>query len=162
MLTLLLMRHAKSDWSDDRLADFDRPLNKRGLRDASRMAGVLNQHRIGPQLVLSSPASRARTTADLLLTSLAQPCELILRPELYHAETATWLRVVAELPDHATCVLAIGHNPELEALLARWLGEPVRLATAAIAHLRAHVAHWQEVDESTDVELCDLWRPKDF
>ena len=63
---LYIIRHAKSDWSDDTLKDFDRPLNKRGLKNAPFMGSLLKNKNINPDLILSSPALRAITTAEII------------------------------------------------------------------------------------------------
>jgi phosphohistidine phosphatase len=117
MKRLTLLRHAKSSWKDPELADFDRPLNKRGKRDAPLMGERLAGRDQRPELIISSPARRARKTAKLIARELEIPDDrLILAMEIYEAEPETLLKVVRGLDDRWEHVLLIGHNPGLTEL----------------------------------------------
>ncbi|MCA9071607.1 MAG: histidine phosphatase family protein, partial [Planctomycetaceae bacterium] len=94
MKTLFLMRHAKSSWKDESLPDHDRPLNKRGKRDAPRMGQLLLEQGVHPDRWLSSTALRARRTAELLAETLQFAGEIEFRSELYHAEPEQFLSVI--------------------------------------------------------------------
>ena len=85
MKTLLLMRHAKSSWDDPDVADHDRPLNKRGKKDAPRMGQWLAEQGLTPEVIVTSTAKRARKTAELVAESCGCQREPIVLPELYHA-----------------------------------------------------------------------------
>lgn len=163
MRTLLLMRHAKSSWDDDNLPDEDRPLNSRGKRDAPRMAQLLVEEGLQPQLILSSPARRARKTAE----RVASVCEfsglIECRDVLYHGTIDQLLDVLRGLPDDAECVLVIGHNPGFEGLLEQLLGGFHRLPTAAIACLTYDAEHWHDLEPgSPALQLKAVWRPKEI
>jgi phosphohistidine phosphatase len=112
MKRLTLVRHAKSDWSLPGQNDWDRPLNKRGQRDAPEMARRLRSRRLKPDLILSSPAVRAVTTASVMARELKVPAARVVQDErLYLAGPADLLAVVRELGGEAKHVMVFGHNP---------------------------------------------------
>jgi len=111
MRRLTLVRHAKSDWSLPGQNDWDRPLNKRGQRDAPEMARRLRSRRLKPDMILSSPAVRALTTATVMARELKVPAALVQQDErLYLASPADLLAVVRELGGEAKHVMVFGHN----------------------------------------------------
>ena len=112
MKTLFLVRHAKSSWDQPGLRDFDRPLNERGQNDAPRMAQMLVKQGIKPDLLVSSPAKRALTTAIFFAEAFSLKAEAVLRePSIYEAFPQEILRVISGMPDTAQTVLLFGHNP---------------------------------------------------
>jgi len=111
MKTLYLLRHAKSSWKDMSLSDFDRPLNKRGKHDAPMMAAKLKEMHICPEIILSSPAKRARKTAEIFAKTLHAPLKTDDR--LYEAHTEDFDTVAKEaFADHDSIML-VSHNPGL-------------------------------------------------
>ena len=114
MKRLTLVRHAKSDWSLAGQADWDRPLNKRGQRDAPEMARRLRSRRLKPDLILSSPAVRALTTASVMARELKVPASHVRQDErLYLASPADILAVIHEHGGMSKHVMVFGHNPGL-------------------------------------------------
>ena len=112
MKTLILVRHAKSSWDYPQLSDFDRPLNGRGKRDAPRMGRYLAERSIHADLIVSSPANRAITTANAIQEYQRSPKPRIVEERsLYHASAATILRVVQAQPDDVNSLMIFGHNP---------------------------------------------------
>ncbi len=112
MKRLTLVRHAKSDWSLPGQNDWDRPLNKRGQRDAPEMARRLRARKLKPELMLSSPAVRALSTASVMARELKVPAALIAQDErLYLATPADMLEVVRELGGEMQHLMMFGHNP---------------------------------------------------
>ena len=112
MKRLTLVRHAKSDWSLAGQNDWDRPLNRRGQRDAPEMARRLRSRRLKPDLILSSPAVRALATATVMARELKVPAAHVLQDErLYLASPADLLAVVRELGGDARHLMVFGHNP---------------------------------------------------
>ena len=117
MKRLTLVRHAKSSWEESGLADFERPLGKRGKKDAPVMGERLAARGDPPDLVVSSPAKRARKTAKLIARELDLPDEgLTWKEEIYLAETDMLLKVVRGLDDRFGHVMLVGHNPGLTEL----------------------------------------------
>jgi phosphohistidine phosphatase len=117
MKRLTLVRHAKSSWKDTELPDFDRPLSKRGKQDAPLMGKRLAGLNPRPELIISSPAKRARKTAKLIARELELPDDrLILVMAIYEAEPEILLEVMRGLDDRWEHVLLVGHNPGLTEL----------------------------------------------
>ena len=117
MKTLLLLRHAKSSWSEGVASDHDRPLNGRGERAAPLMGRLIRHHKLVPDIVVSSSARRAHRTADLVADACGFENDILTTADLYHASTAEWLSVVSELPDETDRALLVGHNPGIEEMI---------------------------------------------
>jgi phosphohistidine phosphatase len=114
MKTLTLVRHAKSSWHDTNLSDRERPLNKRGLRDAPIMGRRAVEAGIRPSLIISSPAVRAWTTAKVFATELGYPVEFLQREDdIYLASLDRLLEVVASQDAGFNNLMVFGHNPGL-------------------------------------------------
>ncbi|MGH6913005.1 MAG: SixA phosphatase family protein, partial [Geminicoccales bacterium] len=122
MKALLLLRHAKSSWDEPGLREIDRPLTGRGRKAAARMGRLLAERGLIPDLIVCSPARRARETYDALAPALDADPELRFEDGLYLAEPAGLLRLTQALPDTARTVLLIGHNPGLERFAGRLAG----------------------------------------
>lgn len=124
---LQLLRHAKSSWSEPGVADIDRPLNDRGLRNAPKMGERLVARAQVPELIVSSPARRALATAQLVADACGIARAAIeVVDALYEAGTDTWLRLISELPRRTDRVLMVGHNPAITDL-AHLLCEEARI-----------------------------------
>ena len=149
MKTLYLMRHAKSSWSFDDLSDRERPLNDRGRDDAPAMGQALARRQPALDLVVSSPAVRALSTAALVARELDYPSASIqVEPTIYEADLETLLAVVRSLPDTASNVLLTGHNPTITDLgnyLLPSSGLTTEMPTAAVLCLHFHTERWAEV-----------------
>ena len=153
---LQLLRHAKSSWKDPGLADRDRPLNARGRAAAGLVGARLRAAGAAPGLILCSPARRARETGELLAAELATPPEIRRDERLYMADPGRILEVLRALGgDAPPTVMAIGHNPGMQALAARLAagvdpGAAERLRgkfpTAALAECEFRAAGWRGLD----------------
>ena len=142
--TLTLVRHAKSSWKDARLADYERPLKRRGERDAPRMGRRLREAGIRPSLILSSPARRAWTTAQLIAEAIGCPGERLQRePELYLASLETILAVLAAQSADVSSLMLVGHNPGL-ASFGNYLvpGSIDKLPSGGVIAVEFEQAHW--------------------
>lgn len=114
MKTLTLVRHAKSSWKHPRLTDRQRPLNKRGKRDAPLMGQRIQAHGIRPSLILTSPATRAWETAKVVARELGYPREFLQRENaLYHASPDDLLDVIVAQEVGFNNLMIVGHNPGL-------------------------------------------------
>ncbi len=162
MKTLLLMRHAKSSWNDSKLADHERPLNKRGRQDAPMMGELLVDRELVPQLILSSSALRSRQTAELLAETSGFSGDVTYSNKLYMAEVDEYINALRALPDDNERVMVIGHNPGMETLLQILSGQIQSLPTAVIAHLVLPIEHWSELSAETSGELVEIWLPKEL
>mgnify|MGYP003403616899 FL=1 len=130
--TLILLRHAKSDWSGDE-ADIARPLAKRGRRQAPDAGRWLAANIDSIDLAVVSPASRARSTWDLVAAELDVPPRTRIDERVYAASDQELLNVVRELPDDIETVVLVGHNPGIEDLASILTGESAPMPTAALA-----------------------------
>ncbi|GAA1678713.1 SixA phosphatase family protein [Microbacterium lacus] len=130
MIRLVLVRHAKSDWGDPSLDDHDRPLNDRGLRDAPRMARALAETGFRPDVIRSSTALRARTTAEAFAAQFDVGVDLV--PELYGAPAGTLLAVAAAT--RAERAMIVAHDPGMTVLAERLSGGGIaHMPTCAVA-----------------------------
>jgi len=114
MLRLLLMRHAKSDWSDGSLADVDRPLNGRGKRAATAMGRYMRQEALSPDLILCSAAQRTRETLARLLPSLPRQTTIRTLSSLYVDSETDYIGHIRHYGDGSATLMVIGHNPATE------------------------------------------------
>ncbi len=162
MKTLLLMRHAKSSFKEGEMPDFERPLSKRGEKDAPRMGKLLKEMKLAPDLILCSTAVRASKTAELLAEKCGYKKEIIYVNSFYLGEPEVYLESLRELSDETECVLLIGHNPGLESLLQILAGKVEPLQTSAIAHLVLPVRSWKAINVDLDTRLMKIWRPKEL
>jgi len=117
MKELLLLRHGKSDWNKD-TTDFNRPLNKRGKRNAQRIGEWLDEQELKPNLIISSPAIRAMTTAEIVCEAMGLDVHII-QPEkrIYEASLSDLTQVLLQTPGSIQRLLLVGHNPGFESLL---------------------------------------------
>ena len=159
------MRHAKSSWADAGLTDFDRPLNKRGLRVAPQMGEFVHLQGIAPDLVISSTANRAKSTAMLF----AEACEgvekdqLTFTAEFYHAPASIYVDQVLAMHDESVNVLMfVGHNPGMEELVETLSGCWEPMPTAAIACFDLGIESWDELQTPLTARLKHVWRPKEL
>ena len=160
MKTLLIMRHAKSSWSAPGKSDFDRPLNERGRRTAPIMGQFIREKGFVPNLILSSTAARAKSTAELFADHSGYTGEIAFEKQFYLAHPDTYIEVLS-WQDSPGAIMVIGHNPGLEQLVYDLTGESESMPTAAIAHVDLPIDKWSEII-SAQGELIDLWRPKEL
>ncbi|PYT02158.1 MAG: hypothetical protein DMF60_22130 [Acidobacteria bacterium] len=159
MKTLMLLRHAKSDWEDASLPDFDRPLAARGRRDAPRVGKALRKRGSLPGLIISSPAARAKATIDAVIKTAKLDGELQFNEAIYGASSAELMKVIRSLPDEISCSLLVGHNPGFEDLLERLTGSHDRMPTAALACIEFQIDRWEDVEDGNG-RLAWLVTPK--
>ena len=144
---LTLLRHAKSSWKDPGLDDFDRPLNKRGERDAPVMGRRLLARGARPSLIITSTAKRARRTARLIAKELGYPLEFLQGEEaLYLATPDEMLAVLARQDDSFHDIMLCGHNPGLTDLAVRLTGVAIdNVPTCGIVAMEARLPDWQSL-----------------
>jgi phosphohistidine phosphatase len=161
--TLLVLRHAKSDWADSSLDDRERPLNARGRRDAPRMGDLLRDVQLVPDLIITSDAVRAHSTALAVAEAAGYARDIAVDPRLYLASPEDIAAVLNTLPNaNAATVMIVGHNPGVTDLLYLLTGEQHDMPTAALAQLTLPIEEWGELDASTRATLVDLWAPKEL
>ena len=155
--TLVVIRHAKSDWDVD-AADRDRPLAKRGRRQAPPTGRWLAAQDLALDLAVVSPAARARQTWELVAAELDRPPTTRVEEAAYTFDGDELLEVVRALPESAGAVVLVGHNPAVEEFVETLTGEYAALPTSAVAIVE--VASWAGVGPGTGRLLANL-RPAD-
>lgn len=148
MKTLYVIRHAKSSWDDPTLADFDRPLNKRGKHDAPKMGKRLRQQEVVPDLLLSSPAERALTTCNIIAEEIGFPKSKIKTDRgLYHADDAQILNTVQALDNKYNVVWIFGHNPGLTDFVNLIANAGIEnIPTCGVVACALNIASWDEAN----------------
>ncbi len=162
MKTVLLMRHAKSSWKDTTLSDHQRPLKKRGKRDAPRMGELLMKQDLIPDMILCSTAERARQTVAGLLQACDFDGEIQYLDELYHADYLTYLDQLSLLPDDVEMVMIVGHNPEMDEFLEVECDVYDHMVTAAIARIEYPIDDWAAIMPESQGDLKQLWKPREL
>lgn len=160
MKTLLVMRHAKSDWNADYGSDHERPLNERGVRSARRMGEVLTDTGRAPDLVITSTAVRARSTASLAKEAGKWDADLILEQELYGAGVDDAIEIASAAPD-VNRVMLVGHQPTWSALVATLTGERMDMKTATVAVIEFEIDAWSDLPNSKG-RLMSTLQPRDY
>lgn len=155
MKVLMLIRHAKSSWKDPSLPDWDRPLNKRGRRDAPMMGERLAERGAYADLVISSSAVRAVATAEAIAEAIEYPLEEIVVDErLYGAGEFEMLEVIQSLDDAWDRVMCVGHNPDLTDLVNRLSPYEIdNVPTCGIVALTFDTESWALVCHISPVEV---------
>lgn len=159
MKTVILVRHAKSSWKDPDRKDIDRPLNKRGKRDAPFMGVRLKERRVRPDLILCSPAKRARQTARIVAEAIGYPLRKIrFEKAIYHSTAQTLLEILKKQDDASGTIMMFGHNPGFSVLADLLLkdGPAQHMPTTGVYCIRFGVDRWGDVTEGNgDCEFFD-------
>ncbi|HZA48715.1 MAG TPA: histidine phosphatase family protein [Nitrososphaera sp.] len=162
MKTLLLLRHAKSSWKDKDVSDHDRPLNKRGKRDAARMGRLLQKEGVVPDIILSSTAVRASDTAVRVAKSCYYKGQITYADTLYLGGPEAYLDALRTLPKDFKIVLVVGHNPDIEELVMILTLQTERIPTAALARINLPIEDWSTLSSESKGRLVRIWRPKEL
>ncbi len=161
MKILTLLRHAKSSWKDASLQDCERPLNRRGQRDAPVMAERIKQTGIRPSLILSSPAARAWTTAKIVAREIGYPAEFLQQENrLYHASVRSLLKLIVEQDTGFNSIMIVGHNPGLTDF-ANYLSPNVtdNIPTCGFVSFEIDCDDW-DLEGDIETELMNYNYPK--
>jgi phosphohistidine phosphatase len=159
MKTLLLMRHAKSDWDADYDNDHERPLNNRGVQSARVMGRLLSARDLVPELVITSTAVRARSTATLASEAGDWSSEIVLEPTLYGTGADAAMQVASKSPNVERLML-VGHQPTWSILVAVLSGERVEMKTGTVAVLEFAIDEWRLVP-SEQGRIAAVYQPRD-
>lgn len=161
--TLLLMRHAKSDWSHAGLHDHDRPLNSRGRNAAPAMAKYIHQSKIAVDSILASTARRVQETVELMQTGWSGEFPNVVSTRNLYLATASMIEShVAEMDDRVMNLMVVGHNPGIEELASRLANTQIVFPTACLAVFAIDTPGWQNAARSSTWTLQQVCRPKDL
>lgn len=141
---LIVIRHAKSAWGNENLQDFDRPLNKRGERDAPFMAQLFSETEGTPDKMVSSSALRCKTTAGIYANACGIDAkDILLKPEIYEAPLSRIIEVINNFEDEWKTVVLFGHNPGMSYLIDYLSGEMVQMPTNGVACIELEIESWK-------------------
>ena len=160
MKTVFLLRHAKSSWDDANLADFDRPLNKRGFKTAPLVGETIRKNKFQVDSIICSPAKRAEQTAILVKETAQIEADIRFDDRIYEASPHRLLEIASGLDNNFQSAMLVGHNPGLEGLLKMLTHEVEAMPTAALAIIDLKIESWKEIH----IDCCNLLtviRPKD-
>jgi phosphohistidine phosphatase len=161
MKTLFVLRHAKSSWDHPELSDFERPLNNRGEKAAPFMGELMRKKDLEPDIIFSSPAMRAKTTAKLVKEAAGFDAEIVFNRSVYEAGMHNLLYIVAEIGDEYDAAMIVGHNPGFEGIVRILSGNYERMPTAALAVIDLDIESWSETEPGCG-QLREVLRPKDY
>jgi phosphohistidine phosphatase len=163
MKKVVFIRHAKSSWDDPYLNDHERPLADRGLRDAPRMAQRLKKREIKVDAIISSDASRAKTTALILAEILHFPKDNIqFTPNLYMASANSILSEIKKTKNSIDTLLVFGHNPGFNEIIEKLGGEIDNLPTAGQFGFKLDIKDWEDISpKKAKVWFFDYPKKKD-
>jgi len=160
MKKIMIMRHAKSDWDNNSVHDFDRPLNKRGKLAAPQIGEEIKKLGLSPDLIMSSPALRAKTTAEIVAEKCGYKKEIIWQKSFYFAYTGEIFKTIKGLDNDIEKILIFGHNPTWSSIAEKLSGEYFNMKTAQLVVL-GFDGKWEDLkDFSCKVELS--LSPKDL
>jgi phosphohistidine phosphatase len=164
MKRLYIIRHAKSSWKEADIRDLDRPLNKRGEHDAPLMGKLLRDRGVLPDLIVSSPANRARTTARIIANEVGFAAEgIVLESTIYEAYLEDLVSIVQSLPNRANTVFLFGHNPALTYLANHFnTGELImNVPTCGVCGIETSADDWSKIHPSNS-SLVSFDYPKKY
>jgi phosphohistidine phosphatase len=145
MKSLFLMRHAKSDHPYEELHDFDRFLTRRGYSDAHEMGKKLSQHRLIPELIVSSPAIRAISTAIILAKEINYPADkLIADQDLYEKGNQKYIDRICRTPDTIQSLALVGHNPLIAEVSLIITKQPADFPPCAVGFYHLRIESWKD------------------
>ncbi len=143
---IYIIRHAKSSWKDMTLSDFDRPLNKRGKQNAPFMGNKLKKKNIIPDIIISSPALRAKTTAKIISKELNFSNNIIFNEDIYEASTNTLCKIIEEVNDKNNILFLFGHNPTLNMLGEYYIDFDENIPTCGILEIEFKCNKWIDIN----------------
>ncbi|MDA3820049.1 MAG: histidine phosphatase family protein [Candidatus Delongbacteria bacterium] len=160
MKTITFIRHAKSDRKQD-VPDFERPLNDRGKNDAPLMGQVIKSDFILPDLIISSPANRAKTTARLIAAEIGYAEQEILYLEnLYFADTETFLSIIRDMENNFESIYMISHNPGITYIVSRTSDTRLdHMPTCGVSQIKFDVSSWSDIEDKSG-KLVRFDKPK--
>ncbi|MFK7969108.1 MAG: histidine phosphatase family protein [Bacteroidia bacterium] len=149
MKTLVLCRHAKSDWPLN-VQDIDRPLKARGQKDAGRLAKILKKNAFKPDLIISSPGRRALDTAEIIRDKLGYKGNIKVDRAAYFEGDQSLLNIITNIDDQHDTVMIFGHNPTMENVVQYLtkMGSPYEMPTSGMACFESYATSWSQFVES--------------
>jgi phosphohistidine phosphatase len=167
MKTLLILRHAKAAPKDSSMSDHDRPLDKLGEDDALHLGKLIKDKYIIPSSIISSPALRAKTTAEFVAKGCNYKGDIVIDQSLYEAKPEDYLAILEALSDRYSNLLIVGHNPAVEETIQMLtdISDVLSIPPCTLAHLILPIKKWSDLSSKTKLEkhkvlLREIIQPK--
>ena len=145
MKKLHIIRHAKSSWNDLSLDDFNRPLNKRGKENAPFMGAKLKKKKIVPDMIISSPALRAKATAELIAKKIKYSKKIIFKNDMYDSSARELHKMLTNIDDKNDIVFLVGHNPDINMLAEKYVNFNENIVTCGIVEIEFDCKKWKDI-----------------
>lgn len=145
MKKLFIIRHAKSSWKDSSLDDFERPLNKRGKLNAPLMGERLKERNAVPDIILSSPALRAKSTAEIIAKKVKYSKKILFKSDIYDVGESAIREVFKKLNDENSVVFLFGHNPDLNMLAEEYVDFEKNIPTCGVVEIEFDCRKWKDI-----------------
>ena len=161
MKTLLLLRHAKAENATGGSSDINRALNERGKKEAQAIGTFIRKQDLTVELVMCSPAVRARETAELVIAAAEATANVRYDQRIYEASPRQLLEIISEVEEDKSAVLLVGHNPGMEDLLRALTATGESMATGTLAKINLRLDEWSRVTEDSGDLEC-IVRPDEL
>ncbi|WP_373003509.1 histidine phosphatase family protein [Sulfurimonas sp.] len=145
MKKLFIIRHAKSSWKDSKLSDFDRPLNKRGKANAPLMGKRLRRRNIVPDIFISSPALRAKTTAEIIARKVGYNTKIVFNEDIYASAEIIIHHIVKKTNDKYKTMFLLGHNPDLNMFVEDYIDFDENIVTCGVVEIEFDCNSWKDI-----------------
>jgi len=159
MKKLYIIRHAKSSWKDVWLNDFERPLNKRGKLNAPFMGSVLKKQNVMPDIIISSPALRAKTTAKIIAKKVKYSKKIVFNEDVYESSPSILHKILTKIDDKNSIVFLFGHNPELNMLAENYVDFDENIVTCGVVEIEFNCKKWTDIGKE-NAKLISFDYPK--
>jgi phosphohistidine phosphatase len=161
MKKLYIIRHAKSGLKNSGLDDFERPLSKRGKKDAPFMGSMLKNRGVLPDIIISSPALRAKSTAEIVANEIGYVKSIVYDKNIYEASVEELYNILADISDKKSSAMLFGHNPELNMLVEDLFGFNENIPTCGVVEIEFDCKKWSEIS-SENSKLISFDYPKKY
>lgn len=161
MKTLYIARHAKSNWEQPGYTDFDRPLNEQGIIDAKLMSKKLSAAEIKVDVIISSSAVRACTTANIYASTVLLSGEPIEMESIYEADEREVLKIINNISDNCGVAMLVGHNPAISLSISALTSKSIDMSAGNIVQLEFNVESWKDV-KNASAQLVQILFPKNI
>ena len=159
---LLILRHAKSSWKNKKLDDHDRPLNKRGKREAVEMGGYLKKINMIPDAIVTSSALRAIETTTLVCRNCNYDKLVEVNFAFHKGGIDAYIHAISTTPNDKNALLIVGHNPDLEDLIRVIANRNMKIPTCTLIKINMYIKNWKSTSlyDSFKSEIVNVWSPK--
>jgi phosphohistidine phosphatase len=159
MKKLYIIRHAKSSRSDETLEDFERPLSKRGKANAPMMGERLKENGIMPDIIISSPAKRAKSTAEMIAKEIGYKKKILFDENIYESSVDELRKILRAIDDKNSAAFLVGHNPSLNDLAYYYVNHEANIPTCGIIEIGFACDTWADI-EPKNAKLLSFEYPK--